>query len=127
MKASARNRLPGTVIEVKIEGLMAQIGLKVGDNHVVALISAEAARWLVDNRSIVAVGIDTPSIDRGQSTDFRAHVILYAESISGFENVANLSALPATGSYVVALPMKIESGSGGPLRIAAFLPKEADR
>ena len=90
-------------------------------------ISAEAARWLVDNRSIVAVGIDTPSIDRGQSTDFRAHVILYAESISGFENVANLSALPATGSYVVALPMKIESGSGGPLRIVAFLPKEADR
>ena len=46
---------------------------------------------------------------------------------AGFENVANLSALPATGSYVVALPMKIESGSGGPLRIVAFLPKEADR
>jgi molybdopterin-binding protein len=44
MKASARNRLPGTVTEVKIEGLMAQIGLKVGDNHMVALISAEAAR-----------------------------------------------------------------------------------
>ena len=85
-------------------------------------ISAEAARWLVDNRGIVAVGIDTPSIDRGQSTDFRAHVIFYAENISGFENVANLSALPAAGSYVVALPMKIEGGSGGPLRIVAFLP-----
>ena len=46
MKASARNRLPGTVTEVKIEGLMAQIELKVGDNHMVALISAEAAREL---------------------------------------------------------------------------------
>ena len=46
MKTSARNRLPGTVTEVRIEGLMAQIGLKVGDNHVVALISAEAAREL---------------------------------------------------------------------------------
>ena len=46
MKASTRNRLPGTVTEVRIEGLMAQIGLKVGDNHVVALISAEAAREL---------------------------------------------------------------------------------
>ena len=55
----------------------------------------------------------------------RAHVILYAESISGFENVANLSALPATGSYVVALPMKIEGGSGGPLRIVAFVPTDA--
>lgn len=84
--------------------------------------SAEAAQWLVDNREIIAVGIDTPSIDRGQSADFRAHVIFYAENIVGFENVANLSELPATGSYVVALPMKIEGGSGGPLRIVAFVP-----
>jgi molybdopterin-binding protein len=46
MKTSARNRLPGIVTEVRIEGLMAQIGLKVGDNHIVALISAEAAQEL---------------------------------------------------------------------------------
>ena len=88
-------------------------------------IGAEAAQWLVDNRRIVAVGIDTPSIDRGQSSDFRAHVIFYAENIAGFENVANLAALPATGAYVVALPMKIEGGSGGPLRIVAFVPNES--
>jgi kynurenine formamidase len=87
-------------------------------------ISADAAQWLVDNREIVAVGIDTPSIDRGQSADFRAHVIFYAENIVGFENVANLAALPAVGSYVVALPMKIEGGSGGPLRIVAFVPQK---
>ena len=86
-------------------------------------IGAEAAQWLVDNRTITAVGIDTPSIDRGQSTDFRAHVIFYAENIVGFENVANLEALPITGSYVVALPMKIQGGSGGPLRIVAFVPR----
>jgi kynurenine formamidase len=85
-------------------------------------LSAEAAQWLVDNRGVVAVGIDTPSIDRGQSTDFRAHVILYSENISGLENVANLDLLPETGSFVVALPMKIEGGSGGPLRIVAFVP-----
>jgi kynurenine formamidase len=85
-------------------------------------IGEDAATWLVENRGIVAVGIDTPSIDRGQSTDFRAHVILYAENISGFENVANLDLLPEAGSYVVALPMKIEGGSGGPLRIVAFVP-----
>jgi kynurenine formamidase len=85
-------------------------------------IGAEAAQWLVDNRGIVAVGIDTPSIDRGQSVDFRAHVILYAENIAGFENVANLDLLPEQGSFVVALPMKIEGGSGGPLRIVGFVP-----
>jgi kynurenine formamidase len=85
-------------------------------------IGAEAAEWLAQNRGVVAVGIDTPSIDYGQSEDFRAHVILYAENIAGFENVANLDLLPATGSFVVALPMKIEGGSGGPLRIVAFVP-----
>ena len=73
---------------------------------------------------VVAVGIDTPSIDHGQSADFRTHVILYAENISGLENVANLDLLPASGSYAVALPMKIEGGSGGPLRIVAFVPRD---
>jgi kynurenine formamidase len=86
-------------------------------------IGEEAASWLVANRGIVAVGIDTPSIDYGQSADFRTHVILYAENITGFENVANLEALPEVGSYVVALPMKIEGGSGGPLRVVAFVPR----
>ena len=85
-------------------------------------VAPEAAEWLVANRDINALGIDTPSIDYGQSADFRTHVVLYAENISGFENVANLEQLPESGSYVVALPMKIEGGSGGPLRIVAFVP-----
>lgn len=46
MQTSARNRLPGVVTDIRIDGLMAQIGLKVGDNHIVALISAEAASEL---------------------------------------------------------------------------------
>lgn len=87
-------------------------------------ISSEAARWLVDETGIVAVGIDTPSIDYGQSTDFMAHRILYAENVAGFENVAELGTLPATGAFVVALPTKIAGGSGAPLRIVAFLPEE---
>lgn len=85
-------------------------------------LDPDAARWLVDNRAITAFGLDTPSVDHGQSTDFRAHVILYEANLSGFENVANLDRLPPVGSYVVALPMKIEGGSGGPLRIVAFVP-----
>ncbi len=88
-------------------------------------ISEAAAAWLVANRDAVAVGIDTPSIDRGQSADFRAHVTLYRENIVGFENLANLSALPAIGSFVMGLPMKIEGGSGGPLRAVAFVPADA--
>lgn len=81
----------------------------------------DAARWLVDHRRIDALGIDTPSIDFGQSSRFESHRILYAENIPAFENVAALDRLPATGSYVVALPMKIAGGSGGPLRIVAVV------
>lgn len=84
-------------------------------------IDPDAAQWLVDNRRIAAIGLDTPSIDYGQSTDFRTHRILFKQNIPAFENVANLDRLPVTGAYLVALPMKIKGGSGGPLRIAAFL------
>ena len=82
-------------------------------------------RAAAPNRQIDAIGIDTPSIDYGQSTTFETHVILYGENIPGFENVANLEELPEWGAYIVALPMKIEGGSGGPLRIVAFLPNPA--
>jgi len=85
-------------------------------------LSPEAAEWLVENRSIKAIGIDTPSIDFGQSKDYKTHQILYKKNISGLENVANLHLLPATGAWVIALPMKIGGGSGGPVRIAALLP-----
>jgi len=85
----------------------------------------DAARWLVENRDVAAVGIDTPSIDYGQSQDFMSHRILYEENIPGFENVANLERLPAEGAYVIALPMKIGGGSGGPLRIVGVIPTAA--
>jgi len=85
-------------------------------------ISPEAASWLVNERSIDAVGIDTPSIDYGQSTRFETHVILYEAGLIGYENIANLEQLPEQGAFVVALPMKIEGGSGGPLRIVGFVP-----
>ncbi|MGW8268435.1 MAG: cyclase family protein [Longimicrobiales bacterium] len=85
-------------------------------------LAPEAAQWLVDNRNIASLGIDTPSIDYGQSATFETHQILYGRNLAGFENVANLEALPEWGAYVVALPMKIQGGSGGPLRIVAFIP-----
>ena len=82
----------------------------------------EAARWLVSKRRIRAVGIDTASIDYGQSKTYESHVALMTADVPAFENVANLESLPARGAHVVALPIKIKGGSGGPLRIAAFLP-----
>lgn len=82
-------------------------------------IHPETAQWLVDNRNIKAVGLDTPSLDYGKSTQYETHQILFEQDIPGFENVANLNKLPATGAYVVALPMKIKDGSGAPLRIIA--------
>ncbi len=81
----------------------------------------EAAEWLVMNRRIKAIGLDTPSIDFGQSALFQSHVTLFEKNIPAFENVANLSSLPETGFTVIALPMKIKGGSGGPLRIVAVL------
>jgi len=86
-------------------------------------IHPDAARWLVAHKAR-AVGIDTPSIDYGQSATFDTHQILFAADIPAFENVAHLSAVPATGAFVIALPMKIRGGSGGPLRIVAVLADE---
>jgi kynurenine formamidase len=82
----------------------------------------EAAKWIVANRRIGAIGIDTASIDYGQSTLFESHRILYERDVPAFENLTSLERLPATGAYVIALPMKIGGGSGAPLRAVAVLP-----
>jgi len=99
-----------------------------GDAGVAALhfpgMSEEAARLLAEERDIAAVGIDTASIDYGQSQDYIAHQVILGRNIPVFENVADLSALPAAGATVVALPAKIKDGSGAPLRIVARLPAE---
>jgi kynurenine formamidase len=86
-------------------------------------LDPDAARWLVRERRIHAIGLDTPSIDAGPSRDFLAHRVLLDANIPVFENVAALDQLPASGFTVIALPMKIGGGSGGPLRIVAVLPR----
>ena len=84
-------------------------------------LASGAAQWLMQERQIKSVGIDTASIDYGKSKDYATHVALMTKNIPAFENVANLDQLPATGAFVVALPVKIRGGSGGPLRIVARL------
>ena len=84
-------------------------------------LGPDAAAWLVRERKIHAVGLDTASIDYGQSTAFETHVELLTHGVPALENLANLEQLPPTGITVVALPMKIKGGSGGPLRAIAIV------
>jgi kynurenine formamidase len=84
--------------------------------------SKEAAEFLVKQRSVKAVGLDTPSIDHGPSKDFIAHQIFGAANVPIFENIAEVDRLPAKGATIYAIPMKIKGGSGAPLRIFAVLP-----
>ena len=83
----------------------------------------DAARWLVGQRSLKAVGIDTASIDYGQSKLYESHRALFERGVPAFENLTALDRLPGRGAVVVALPMKIGGGSGGPLRAVALLPR----
>jgi kynurenine formamidase len=83
----------------------------------------DAARFLVEQHQVAAIGVDTASIDYGQSKDFIVHRVANGANVPGFENVANLERLPARGAFVIALPMKIAGGSGGPLRIVAAVPR----
>ncbi|MGI9202407.1 MAG: cyclase family protein [Woeseiaceae bacterium] len=84
---------------------------------------AAATRLLVEERAVGMLGIDTASVDYGPSQDFIAHQIGAAQGIPNLENLTNLAALPATGSIIMALPMKIQGGSGGPVRVVALVPR----
>lgn len=83
----------------------------------------DAARLLVSERHVAAIGVDTPSIDYGQSKNFIVHQVANGANVPGFENIAHLEQVPLRGAYVIALPMKIAKGSGGPLRIVAAIPR----
>ena len=84
--------------------------------------SKEAAEWLVRERDVAAIGVDTPSIDHGPSRDFIVHQVVNGAGKPGLENVAHLERLPPIGATLIALPMKIGGGSGAPTRIVALLP-----
>jgi kynurenine formamidase len=82
----------------------------------------DAAKWLAETRHVKAVGLDTASIDYGQSTMYEAHRVLYERDVPAFENLTNLDRLPPRGAFLVALPMKIKGGTGAPLRAMAVVP-----
>lgn len=83
----------------------------------------EAVEFLIRERRVGTIGVDTASIDPGTSQDFPVHRLAAANNVSGLENLANLNELPPVGATVIALPMKIGGGSGGPVRAIALAPK----
>lgn len=82
-----------------------------------------AARILAEDRRVAMLGVDSASVDYGKSQDFIVHRIGSAQGVANLENLTNLDQLPATGATILALPMKIEGGSGGPVRVVALVPK----
>lgn len=83
----------------------------------------DAARLLVNERHVAAIGVDTASIDFGQSKNFIVHQVANGANVPGFENIANLEKVPTRGAWILALPMKIAKGSGGPLRMVAAVKR----
>jgi kynurenine formamidase len=83
---------------------------------------ADSVRFLVEERRVGALGVDTASIDPGASKDFPVHRLAAEHDVPGLENLDALENLPERGAWVVALPMKIAGGTGGPLRIIALVP-----
>jgi len=85
-------------------------------------LAPETVQWLVENRLIRAIGIDTASIDQGQSKQFGGHVKLFEHDVPALENMADLEGLPEEGFTVIALPMKIAGGTSAPARNIAAVP-----
>jgi kynurenine formamidase len=83
--------------------------------------SLEAARFLVQARNVVGLGIDTMSVDIGATNDYPVHLFTSRENVYHLENLANLSQVPPAGATVVVAPIKLENGSGGPARVLALV------
>jgi len=85
--------------------------------------SKDAAAFLVNARKVAALGVDTASIDYGPSKDFIVHQIAGEANVPALENLVKLEDLPELGAWIIALPMKIAGGSGGPLRVVGLIPQ----
>ncbi|NIO80078.1 MAG: cyclase family protein [Candidatus Aminicenantes bacterium] len=86
--------------------------------------SAESVQFLLKERDIIGIAIDTPSIDYGKSKDFPVHQVLCGADKLAIENIANLDKLPPVGAVLYAIPMLIKNGTGAPARIYAILPNK---
>jgi kynurenine formamidase len=80
----------------------------------------DAAAFLLDERDVVGIGVDTLSLDFGPSKDFKTHTTWLPANRWGLENLANLSRIPPSGAWVFVGAPKVAGGSGGPTRVFAL-------
>jgi len=95
-------------------------GMAAGVRHFPGF-GAAVAKELAADDAVVGVGIDTASIDTGSVETFPVHVTLSGSNKFGLENLADMSAVPAAGATILALPMKISGGSGAPCRVLVIV------
>ncbi|MGK6313454.1 cyclase family protein [Neorhizobium sp. DT-125] len=90
---------------------------------------AEVMRFLVEERDIIGFGTETIGTDAGQAGHFSppypAHHYLHGAGRYGLQCLANLDQLPATGAVIVSAPLKIQNGSGSPLRVLALVQERS--
>jgi len=83
-------------------------------------------RWLVEERGVIGFGTETIGTDAGQAghlePPYPAHHFLHGDGRYGLQCLCNLDQLPPTGAVIVAAPLKIQNGSGSPLRVLALVP-----
>lgn len=84
--------------------------------------SLDAAMWLAEKRDVVGIGVDTLSLDPGNSQDFAVHFGFLPTNRYGVENLAGLDADPSKGATVIVGAVPWQDGSGGPGRVIAIRP-----
>jgi kynurenine formamidase len=83
--------------------------------------SEDAAKFLVEARNVMGLGIDTPGVDYGSSRKLPVEQYTLAHSVYHLENVTNLDRTPGNGAVVVVAPMKLEAHAEAPVRIFALV------
>lgn len=82
---------------------------------------ADAAAFLMEERQVIGMAVDTLSLDYGRSADFAVHYAWLPSNRWGLECVANLASLPATGATLVVGGPKVLGATGGPSRVMALV------
>src|SRR5215467_8640100 len=84
-------------------------------------VSSQAAEWLMTERKVLGLAVDTLSLDHGPSKDFKVHYAWLPSGRWGLENVANLDKVPAAGATLVVGLAKVKDATGGPARLIALV------
>lgn len=85
----------------------------------------ETVEWLIHERKVLGFAVETINTDAGQSyrwsLPYPCHTLMHGAGRFGLQCLRNLDQLPPTGAMIIAAPLKIQSGSGSPLRVLALL------